>query len=66
MKGTPTPVSGSGSSAQRANLLDNNQFLDSISAELNVLKMLSEVQVDEKQLISASFGASCKGRSDSW
>ncbi|KAK3019353.1 hypothetical protein RJ639_003884 [Escallonia herrerae] len=47
-------------------LLDNNQFLGSISAELNVLKTLSEVQVDENQLISASFGASCKGRSNSW
>ncbi|CAK7330493.1 unnamed protein product [Dovyalis caffra] len=42
-------------------LLDNNKFLDSISPELNELKVLSEVQADENQL-----RASCCCRDIIW
>lgn len=47
-------------------LLDNNEFLGSISAEIYDLKIVSESQVDENQLTSASFEPSCKSRSGSW
>ncbi|XP_061376596.1 probable inactive receptor-like protein kinase At3g56050 [Gastrolobium bilobum] len=44
-------------------LLDNNDLLDGISPEINELKMLSECQVDENQLISSDKMPGCTGRS---
>ncbi|KAL7247258.1 hypothetical protein ACSBR2_002222 [Camellia fascicularis] len=45
-------------------LLDNNNF--NISPELYELQMLSEFQVDENQLTSATLKASCNSKSCSW
>lgn len=44
-------------------LLDNNDLLCGFSPEINELKMLSESQVDENQLISAEKRSGCAGRS---
>ncbi|XP_043723853.1 protein MALE DISCOVERER 2-like [Telopea speciosissima] len=41
-------------------LLDNNDFLEDISPEIHELNMLSELQVDESQLIDAVQGTSCQ------
>ena len=51
------------SSDHYCSLLDNNEFLGSISPEIYELKMLSEYQVDENQLSSAASGPTCKSRS---
>ncbi|XP_057954299.1 inactive receptor-like serine/threonine-protein kinase At2g40270 isoform X2 [Malania oleifera] len=47
-------------------LLDNNKFLGSISPELYELKMLSELQVDQKRLSNADLEATCHRRSIHW
>ncbi|KAJ1417707.1 Serine-threonine/tyrosine-protein kinase, catalytic domain [Sesbania bispinosa] len=44
-------------------LLDNNDLLCGFSPEINELKMLSESQVDENQLIGAEKMPHCMGRS---
>ncbi|KAK6935689.1 Serine-threonine/tyrosine-protein kinase, catalytic domain [Dillenia turbinata] len=47
-------------------LLDNNKLLGNISPEIYELKMLSEFQVDEKQLASDAPKPTCDCISDSW
>lgn len=47
-------------------LLDNNEFLGSLSPELDQLQTVSEHQVDESQLSVASTEAICSSRSSSW
>ncbi|KAJ1426342.1 Serine-threonine/tyrosine-protein kinase, catalytic domain [Sesbania bispinosa] len=47
-------------------LLDNNELLVGFSPEINELKMLSECQVDENQLINADKLPACKERSMTW
>ena len=47
-------------------LLDNNELLVGFSPEINELKMLSEYQVDEKQLTNTAETPACKGKSFTW
>ncbi|KAL1348254.1 hypothetical protein HN51_024224 [Arachis hypogaea] len=47
-------------------LLDNNEFLVSFTPEIDELKMLSESQVDKKQLVDAAKRPACTTRSFSW
>ncbi|KAK1586793.1 hypothetical protein Q3G72_006153 [Acer saccharum] len=47
-------------------LLDNNQLLSNISPELYELQMLSEIQVDEKQLSNSAVRASCNRGLFTW
>lgn len=47
-------------------LLDNNDLLCGFSHEINELVLISESQVDEKQLISARKLPGCTGRSTKW
>ncbi|XP_057738294.1 probable inactive receptor-like protein kinase At3g56050 isoform X1 [Arachis stenosperma] len=47
-------------------LLDNNDLLGGFSPEINKLSMLSESQVDEKQLINSDKMPACTERYASW
>lgn len=47
-------------------LLDNNQYLGGISPELHVLKVISEIQVDESWLTNAASRASCNSGLFTW
>ncbi|KAK7305906.1 hypothetical protein VNO77_43818 [Canavalia gladiata] len=47
-------------------LLDNNDHLCGLSPEINELKIISESQVDENQLISAGKMSASTGRSIKW
>ena len=48
--------------ASFCSLLDNNDLLGGFSPEINELNMLSESQVDEKQLTNADKMQACTGR----
>ncbi|XP_057441771.1 probable inactive receptor-like protein kinase At3g56050 isoform X2 [Lotus japonicus] len=47
-------------------LLDNNELLVGFSPEINELKMLSECQVDENQLVNAAKMPACTERPITW